>query len=69
MRTLLRALVCATVLGLIGGCGGGTGVEKPAKFVEFDKGAKPEATKGPAPKKPPTLPARGRAKGGPAVDD
>jgi predicted small lipoprotein YifL len=44
MRTLLRALVCAVVIGAMGGCGGGGDVVVPKKFAPPPpKGAQSEA--------------------------
>jgi predicted small lipoprotein YifL len=66
MRTLLRALFCAVVIGVIAGCGGGGETyQKPAKFTPApEKGAQPVVDQGKGAPAPLTLPKKGGPKGG-----
>jgi len=65
MRTLLRALFCAVVIGVVGGCGGeAEKFVKPKTFAPPpDKGAQPVIDQGKGPP-PLTLPKKGGPKGG-----
>jgi len=61
MRTLLRALLCGMVIGVVAGCGGSAEKwEKPKKFAAPpEKGAQPVVDQGKGPPPPLNLPKKG----------